>query len=253
VSDPIPRSEWGADDVTFTSIDQPVPDSVAHHTASSVYGGASASRATEEAYMRGVEAFHQSLGWLTSAYHTVAFPSGRRYISRPSWAKGGATKGYNDTTLACCAVGNYELEQPTQALLDAMGLTFREWEADGNLAPGTHPRWGHRDVSDAGTACPGKHLYEEMDYLRSKEEDDMTEGEVEEIVSRLMGIAVNSIKSRSQFDVGVDDHERNRGRDYRAEDADNYDDWVRGWDFAEAAKGAGGVLAPGTKLEVVEG
>jgi hypothetical protein len=179
LSQPVTRMEWGADTVAFTLIKQPVPHSVAHHTASAVVGGKDASEAVEKAYMRGTETYHQSLGWLTVAYHTVAFPSGRRYIGRPSWAKGGATLGQNDTSLACCAVGNYEVSEPSQELLDAMRDTFIEWETE-PLMKGVHPTWGHRDVSEAGTACPGNNLYSKLAYLRSREEDDLSEKDVKD-------------------------------------------------------------------------
>jgi hypothetical protein len=112
------------------------------------------------------------LAWLTQHIHSgtygwpyqfACFPRAQRSIfylndvdsMRPHTAK------HNHDSVAICAIGNYETDEPDGVLPGVM------W----HLSNGLRTMWGddipvrsHRDVY--ATACPGRHLHEALVELR---------------------------------------------------------------------------------------
>lgn len=79
----------------------------------------------------------------------------------------------NDT-LGVCFGGNFEIERPSAADLDVLVAFIRHARA---LTGQPLPVDGHRDTGQS-TACPGRHLYAELDEIRARaEEDDMPTAE----------------------------------------------------------------------------
>jgi hypothetical protein len=71
----------------------------------------------------------------------------------------------NSSSLAICALGNYEVDQPTPALIDAIVARIVHARRSGALAPGFTIE-GHRDTNP--TACPGRHLYAALPGIRQR-------------------------------------------------------------------------------------
>ena len=119
--------------------------------------------------IRGIYAYHtQSKGWSDIGYNFLVDRFGRiwegRYggVDRP--VVGAHTLGYNDYAFAMSAIGNYEIAQPSDAMVQAYGALFA-WKLSlhGVDASSTRQRVGpdtfqaingHRDAGQ--TACPGR-------------------------------------------------------------------------------------------------
>ncbi|MFL6158676.1 MAG: FG-GAP-like repeat-containing protein [Marmoricola sp.] len=132
------------------------------------------------ALIRGIYAYHtQSRGWSDIGYNFLVDRFGRiwegRYggVDRP--VVGAHTLGYNEYAFAMSAIGNYDITQPPQAVLDAYAKLFA-WKLSlyDIKADATH-LWvkdrylnainGHRDVGQ--TACPGRYLYAKIPEIRT--------------------------------------------------------------------------------------
>lgn len=137
---------------------------------------AGATRATERAVMRGVEAFHASKGWSAApGYQWVISDSGRVYEG-VGWGRTGVhTAGHNSSSVAFCFANNGDAAEPTPAAwqaaydLAAVGVRRGNLTADYNLS-------GHRDF--AAKSCPGDETYPHIGRIRNGripngEEDDM--------------------------------------------------------------------------------
>ena len=88
------------------------------------------------------------------SYSFVVHPDGT-ILEGQNGHVGAHTKGHNSTMQAICAVGNYENDQPTKAMLDAIRILVAQY---GPLLG------GHRDYG--ATACPGRNLYAAIPSLR---------------------------------------------------------------------------------------
>ena len=131
------------------------------------------------ALIRGIYAYHtQSRGWSDIGYNFLVDRFGRiwegRYggVDRP--VVGAHTLGYNEYSFAMSAIGNYEVAQPPQAVLDAYARLFAWKLSLSNIRADATRLWvkdrylqainGHRDVGQ--TACPGKYLYAKIPSIR---------------------------------------------------------------------------------------
>ncbi len=132
------------------------------------------------ALLRGIYAYHtQSRGWTDIGYNFVVDRFGRiwegRYggVDRP--VVGAHTLNYNEYSFAMSALGNYDITEPSSAIVRAYGRLFA-WKLSlhGVDASSTKQwvgsRWfqainGHRDA--ASTACPGRYLYAKLPRIRT--------------------------------------------------------------------------------------
>ncbi|MFL6109263.1 MAG: peptidoglycan recognition protein, partial [Marmoricola sp.] len=133
------------------------------------------------ALIRGIYAYHtQSRGWSDIGYNFLVDRFGRiwegRYggVDRP--VVGAHTLGYNEYAFAMSAIGNYDIKQPSSAMVQAYGALFA-WKLSlhGVDAASTKQQVGskvfraingHRDA--ASTACPGKYLYAKIPEIRKR-------------------------------------------------------------------------------------
>jgi hypothetical protein len=138
------------------------------------------SEAQVPAILRSIYAYHvKSRGWSDIGYNFLVDRFGRvwegRYggIDRP--VVGAHTLGYNEYSFAMSAIGNFDVVQPTDAMLRAYGSLFA-WKLSlhGVDPASTSQRIGSRTFAainghrDAGsTACPGKFLYAQLPTIRS--------------------------------------------------------------------------------------
>ncbi|GGM63999.1 hypothetical protein GCM10012275_38180 [Longimycelium tulufanense] len=158
----IPRSAWGAQHPNGCGL-APLPATEVwlHH---SVTAPTISMRELEEIG-------HRRFGCGIS-YTWVVYPDGRICEGHSIGRQGTHTAGRNDRGRAVCLVGNYDLDRPTEAQIDAVAWLLRHAHAQGWI---TAPRLsgGHRDVYP--TACPGHWAYQAIPEInhRATEADDM--------------------------------------------------------------------------------
>ena len=137
------------------------------------------TRAEVPGILRSIYAYHtKSRGWSDVGYNFLVDRFGRiwegRYggVDRP--VVGAHTLGYNDDAFAMSAIGNFELVQPSQVMIEAYAALFA-WKLSLHGVTATSTRQyvtkryfqainGHRDA--ASTACPGRYLYAKIPEIR---------------------------------------------------------------------------------------
>ncbi|RNM13578.1 FG-GAP-like repeat-containing protein [Nocardioides pocheonensis] len=172
------RAQWGANEALRDKSSLrygTIQTGFIHHTVN-------ANDYTAEqvpALIRGIYAYHtQTRGWSDIGYNFLVDRFGRiwegRYggVDRP--VVGAHTLGYNEYSFAMSAIGNYEIAQPPQAVLDAYASLFAWKLSMYNIRADASHLWvkdrylnainGHRDVGQ--TACPGKYLYAKIPGIR---------------------------------------------------------------------------------------
>lgn len=142
---------------------------VVHHTVSSA--GADPKQA-----LRNIQYFHAvKRGWGDIGYNYIVDPQGRIYEGRRGGEKviGGHSIPVNKTSIGISVMGNYQVDRPPKAVLEALSIIIQAKAELYQLDPlataeykgKTYPVvGGHRD-SDA-TACPGQFLYNTLPAIR---------------------------------------------------------------------------------------
>ena len=152
----VSRQAWGANPLNTPAgtISTPTPDLWLHHT-----GGAGSG----PGYMRSLQQGALRGGYVDLEYTVVVDTDGTIYMSRGpgrnTAATGGSTGGQanNSRSHAICAMGNFENQQPTSELLDAIASCVLWLSAQ--RAIGTARITGpHRDAPGNSTACCGRNL-----------------------------------------------------------------------------------------------
>ncbi|WP_051551300.1 FG-GAP-like repeat-containing protein [Nocardioides sp. URHA0020] len=172
------RAQWGADEKMRDKSSLhyfEVHAGFVHHTVNAN----DYTRAQVPGIIRSIYAYHtKSRGWSDIGYNFLVDRFGRiwegRYggIDRP--VVGAHTLNYNDYAFAMSAIGNYDIKQPSSAMVQAYGALFA-WKLSlhGIDASSTKQQVGpksfqaingHRDA--ASTACPGKYLYAQIPTIR---------------------------------------------------------------------------------------
>jgi hypothetical protein len=155
----ITRAEWGARPPTrTTALSTPVREIWIHH------GAGSSANPIEQ--WRGYQAFHMGTrGWSDIAYNFGIGRGGEILEGRGAARVGGGTGSPQDQrSYSVCFVGNFEVEQPTQAALDACAELLAALIDDGVL---TRDFTIHGDREKNSTACPGRNLYPRIQQIRS--------------------------------------------------------------------------------------
>jgi hypothetical protein len=174
------RAQWGANEKMR---EQSAPSygtvktGFVHHTVNAN----NYTAAQVPALLRGIYAYHtQSRGWRDIGYNYLVDRFGRIWEGR--WGGvdravvGAHTLGYNEVSFAMSAIGNYDIAQPPQAVLDAYARLFA-WKLSLYNIPANQTSIlvkgrrlnainGHRDVGQ--TACPGRYLYAKIPWIRAK-------------------------------------------------------------------------------------
>ena len=109
---------------------------------------------------------HLMLGWSGIGYHYVIRKDGTIEEGRPEWAVGAHAQGYNWNSVGIHLCGNFEYAEPTQAQIESASYLIGYLCDKYCLIPTAETVKGHRDLMP--TACPGQHLYEQMQTLRGK-------------------------------------------------------------------------------------
>ncbi|WP_296607129.1 FG-GAP-like repeat-containing protein [Nocardioides sp.] len=173
------RAQWGADERMREKSSLhyfEVHAGFVHHTVNAN----DYTRNEVPGIIRSIYAYHtQSRGWSDIGYNFLVDRFGRiwegRYggIDRP--VVGAHTLNYNEYSFAMSAIGNYDIKQPSQAMIQAYGALFA-WKLSLHGVDASSPQqWvgsknfqainGHRDA--ASTACPGRYLYAKIPEIRT--------------------------------------------------------------------------------------
>ncbi|WP_051549119.1 FG-GAP-like repeat-containing protein [Nocardioides sp. URHA0032] len=172
------RAQWGADERMRDKSSLhyfEVHAGFVHHTVNAN----DYTRDEVPAILRSIYAYHtQSRGWSDIGYNFLVDRFGRiwegRYggIDRP--VVGAHTLNYNDYAFAMSAIGNYDIKQPSQAMVQAYGALFAWKLSLHGVDASSTKQWvgsryfeainGHRDA--ASTACPGRYLYAKIPQIR---------------------------------------------------------------------------------------
>lgn len=186
----VSRQEWGADESlrsTRPTYNHTVKQVHVHHTVNAN------NYAPEDvpALIRGMYAYHTaSLGWSDLGYNFLVDRFGRAFVGRAGGparlVRGAHTLGFNAESVGVAAIGNFDSARPSGEMLDTIAA-LAAWKLDpfdrdtlstvrvqsegsdkfGSGATPTLPVIdGHRDTND--TACPGSHLYDALDSVRSR-------------------------------------------------------------------------------------
>ncbi len=172
------RAQWGADERMREKSSlhyYEVHAGFVHHTVNAN----DYTRAEVPGIIRSIYAYHtQSKGWSDIGYNFVVDRFGRiwegRYggVDRP--VVGAHTLNYNENSFAMSAIGNYDIKQPSGAMVQAYGALFA-WKLSLHGVDASSTRqWvgskyfeainGHRDAGQ--TACPGRYLYAKIPRIR---------------------------------------------------------------------------------------
>ncbi|WP_435748170.1 FG-GAP-like repeat-containing protein [Nocardioides sp. SYSU DS0663] len=171
------RAQWGANEKLRRAAPTyyEVHAGFVHHTVNAN----DYTRAEVPAILRGIYAYHtQSRGWSDVGYNYLVDKFGRIWegraggIDRP--VVGAHTLGYNESSFAMSAIGNFDVKRPSRAMVAAYGALFA-WKlslhgvdarsASQSVGRRSFPAInGHRDAGS--TACPGKYLYARLPAIR---------------------------------------------------------------------------------------
>ncbi|NUP27424.1 MAG: hypothetical protein HOQ44_12175, partial [Nocardia sp.] len=187
----ITRNQWGADEsirCQEPTYDDGLGGITVHHTA----GRNDYSKSESAGIVRAIYAYHsQTLGWCDMGYNALVDKYGQifegRYGGLDKTVQGAHAGGFNENTSGVAIMGDYQVEQPTDASIEAVGK-FIGWRA---RIAGLDPKgqttmysegteftpyaqgeqvhlpvvFAHRDVGN--TSCPGDAAYAQMDRIRT--------------------------------------------------------------------------------------
>lgn len=110
---------------------------------------------------------HVGQGWSDIGYHFAIDRGGRVWQCRPLEWEGAHVKSHNPGNIGILVAGNFMIERPTTAQLDALNsfvnMTRRTYGIPVSRVR-THCEW-----KDAATSCPGKHLQPKVQSMRNKD------------------------------------------------------------------------------------
>ncbi|WP_245794686.1 N-acetylmuramoyl-L-alanine amidase [Geodermatophilus nigrescens] len=185
------RAQWGADETIRTWDPEYAPTIKAatlHHTA----GANGYAAEAVPGIIRTMYAYHtQSLRWGDIGYNVIVDRFGRlwegRYGGLASTVVGAHAGGFNTGTFGVSMIGNYDVVDTTQPMVDAVAAIIAWKFSLYNVNPsgtvqltsgGSTSRYpagtrvtlptifGHRDTGS--TACPGRYGYAKLPEIRSK-------------------------------------------------------------------------------------
>ncbi len=172
------RAQWGANESLRDAGSLryfEVHAGFVHHTVNAN----SYTRDEVPGILRSIYAYHtQSKGWSDVGYNYLVDRFGRIWEGRAGGIDravvGAHTLGYNDYAFAMSAIGNFDITEPSSAMVQAYGALFawklslhgidasstRQWVGSKNFQAVN----GHRDAGQ--TACPGRYLYARIPEIR---------------------------------------------------------------------------------------
>jgi N-acetylmuramoyl-L-alanine amidase len=148
-----PRETWGAAAPVQPYVPH-TPTTVSLHHTGTVWHG----RPPVEQYLRNIQAFHTGpeREWEDVAYHYLIDLEGGVWAGRPPTVRGNPSVYYDSMGyVLICLLGDYSVQEPSEAQLEAVAGTAAWLIRRFKLAAGAID--AHRD--HAPTACPGDNIY----------------------------------------------------------------------------------------------
>lgn len=142
----------------------PIQHITVHHDALDYE---SFARSDARQRMLRVQSAHQvGNGWADIGYHFVIDRSGNVWEGRPLQWQGAHVKDRNEGNIGVMLMGNFEVQRPSSAQVEAVGRFVPELQAT-HRVPRANVR-SHREWDGASTLCPGRFLQARLDRLRSE-------------------------------------------------------------------------------------
>lgn len=139
------------------------PDRITvHHDAMHWAGGHNFAKSVDR--LRTIRNGHLGRGWNDIGYHFAIDGRGRIWQCRPLQFQGAHVKGENPRNLGILVMGNFEEQKPTRNQVNALDDALKRFCAFYNVSG--RRIYGHRELGQ--TACPGKHLFPEVQRIRTK-------------------------------------------------------------------------------------
>lgn len=145
---------------------------VIHHTASTK------NLDNPELAVKNIYEFHTKYKkWGDIGYHYLIAPDGTIFEGRKGGRSviGGHAQPVNKTTIGIAVIGNYQEDEPSEAVLASIIKLSRALSVEYGIEPDKkfiykrkayESIMGHSDNDH--TLCPGKYLYDKLDYIRSQ-------------------------------------------------------------------------------------
>lgn len=136
----------------------PLRNVTVHHDAATINRDASMRFIAER--LLAFDRQHASQWGGGIGYHEAIDPKGRVWRTRMSYARGAHTGGQNTNNYGILVMGNFEVQEPTDAQVRALRKRLTELPPAGLPDLRGKPVRGHRDWPGPtnATACPGRHL-----------------------------------------------------------------------------------------------
>lgn len=131
-------------------------------------GFTSTALADAAANLRVIMKFHTSApprgrGWADIGYHFAIDPAGRVWELRSIKFQGAHVKNHNAGNMGVVCLGNFDVHPVPQSQLTAL----RQFAAMVERLCGELRIFGHRDVADNATSCPGEDLWLQLKNINS--------------------------------------------------------------------------------------
>ncbi len=188
--DYVPRTSWGAgfglsgDIFIGPPVYTKVTHLIVHHSA-----GTNVSN-NWAGVVAAIFDFHVNTNkWSDVGYNWLIDPNGVIYEGRGGGdnVRGAHMCGFNNNSMAACLLGNFEVAQPTDAMISSL-TKLLTWKAckeditpDGSSAIVSHTGFmqhisGHKDgCSPSYTQCPGQNLYAKLPGMRTSARQNISE------------------------------------------------------------------------------
>ena len=157
----IPRGSWGAKPANASRMDKNKGGwkrITVHHSAERNPPELDGSQAASAAAVRSIQKAHvegRETGYGDIGYHFVVDPYGRVFQGRDLAWQGAHAKGANNVqNIGVCLIGNFDVERPTSAALDALERLLDDLCRQHSIARAQV--LGHGDLKS--TDCPGRNL-----------------------------------------------------------------------------------------------
>jgi len=147
------RAAWGAAEPVQPYVAHTPAAVTLHHT-----GALWTGRPPIEQYLRNIQAFHTGprREWEDIAYHYLVDLDGTVWAGRPPTVRGNPSIYFDSRgQVLICLVGDYEVQEPSQVQIAAVGTTAAWLIRRFNMTAGAIG--AHRDY--APTTCPGASVY----------------------------------------------------------------------------------------------
>jgi hypothetical protein len=160
----VPRARWARGEPLPVRMDRmlPIRTITVHHDGMDAFRSTDMQRVADR--LERIRHMHRQKGWGDIGYHFAVDPAGRIWEARPLRYQGAHVKDHNPGNIGIVALGNFEVQSPTQAQLEGLRRCLHLlMQAYGVAAGQVHT---HREWPGAATACPGDALQAHVERIR---------------------------------------------------------------------------------------